>query len=42
MAMDMLPSETELLDRQRALQMEAEQVARDIMLIELAQPLGVA
>jgi hypothetical protein len=38
MAMDMLPSEAELLDRQRALQMEAEQVARDIMLMELAQP----
>ena len=39
-AMEMLPSETELLDRQRALQMEAEQVVRDIMLMELAQPLG--
>jgi hypothetical protein len=38
--MDMLPSETQLLDRQRALQMEAKQVARDIMLMELAQPLG--
>jgi hypothetical protein len=40
MAMDMLPSETELLDRQHALQMEAERVARDIKLMELAQPLG--
>src|SRR5438034_4260248 len=39
-AMDMLPGETELLDRQRALQMEAEQVAQDIMLMELAQTLG--
>jgi hypothetical protein len=38
--MEMLPSETELLDRQRALQMEAEQVVRDIMLMELTQPLG--
>ena len=34
------PSETELLDRQRALQMEADQVAQDLMLMELAQPLG--
>jgi hypothetical protein len=40
MAVNMLPSETELLDRQRALQMGAEQVARDIMLMELAGPLG--
>jgi hypothetical protein len=40
MATDMLSSETELLDRQRTLQMEAEQVARDIMLMELVQPLG--
>ena len=40
MEMDMLPSETELLDRQRALQMEADQVAQDLMLMELAQPLG--
>src|ERR671935_386395 len=38
--MELLPSETELLDRQRALQIEAEQVARDIRLMELAQPLG--
>jgi hypothetical protein len=40
MAMNMLPGETELLDRQRALQVEAAQVARDIKLMELAKPLG--
>ena len=40
MAMNTLPGETELLDRQRALQVEAEQVARDIKLMELAKPLG--
>jgi hypothetical protein len=41
MAMDMLPSEAELLDRQHALQMEAEHVARDIKLMELAQPSAI-
>jgi hypothetical protein len=33
--MNALPSESELLDRQRALQIEAEQVVRDVMLMEL-------
>jgi hypothetical protein len=38
--MDFRPDETALLARQRALQTEAEEFARDIMLMELAQPLG--
>jgi hypothetical protein len=38
--MNMQPGEAELLDRQRALQIEAKRVAQDLMLMELAEPLG--